>query len=564
MSTHALDKWLLVNYAGYPFAPNSLMPDNGLANLAGALHAQGKDVEILDYCTVSTLRRMTSPALRRELSQAWATLRAPGRGPLRTLKRLGALRVLHRCEKERRRLQDLALVEITEEVVAEVRKRGATAVGFKLWNGDGLEGSGRLAQAVRQRHPGVRVFGGGPHVDIFSADILANYPCFDALVCGEGEETIQYLAATGNDPASYGGIPNLILLRDGAPVPTEERMVDNLDELPIPIYDPAVYPAMAGDEKVKIAVVDESRGCRNECAFCVHPVKSHRRVRTKSIPRLLTEIGLLGERYGFHAFRFAGSCTPYALLNDFAAEVIRQNRSLRYASFAHIRDSQEADFARIGRSGCVSLFFGIESGSQRILDGMRKRIQVDQIADTLRRADAAGIFTVGSLIVPAPGDDAASQAETLRLLKGVPLKSLMLQAPVITPRTDWFESPGRYGIEFRDKTRYLKEALKWKIKFQLPPRFWDPLPIRIGGRSYGQVLDATMAFGRKVDALGVTMGISDETYLMSVLAGMPAVEFRDAALGAFFAGDGDAVAPLVAAINAGRAPVTPSVSAATP
>jgi hypothetical protein len=564
MPKHALDKWLLVNYAGYPFAPNSLMPDNGLANLAGALQAQGKDVEILDYCTVSTLRRMTSPELRGELSQAWKTLRARGRGPIRAMKRLGALRVLHRCEKERRRLQDVALKEITEEVVARVRQRGATAVGFKLWNGDGLEGAGQLAQAVRRRYPEVRVFGGGPHVDIFSADILAHYPCFDALVCGEGEETIQYLAATGNDPASYGSIPNLILFRDGAPVPTEERMIDNLDDLPMPVYDPAVYPAMAGDEKVKIAVLDESRGCRNECAFCVHPVKSHRRVRVKSIPRLLAEIGLLGERYGFHAFRFAGSCTPYTLLNEFAAEVIRQKRHVRYASFAHIRDSHEADFGRIAESGCVSLFFGIESGSQRILDAMRKRIQVDQIADTLRRADAAGIFTVGSIIVPAPGEGPDSQAETLSLLKGVPLKSLMLQAPVVAPRTDWFESPERYGIEFRDKARYLREALKWKIKFQLPPRFWDPLPIRIGGRSYRQVLSATMAFGRKLDALGMPMGITDETYLMSVLAGMPAVSFRDAALGAFFAGDGDAVAPLVARINAGVAPVRPPLSATTP
>lgn len=564
MSTHSLDRWLLVNYAGYPFAPNSLMPDNGLANLAGSLLAQGKDVEILDYCTVSTLRRMTSPALRRELAHAWSAVRASGRGPITTLKRLAAVRMLHRCEKERRRLQDLAMVEITEEVLTRVRQRGVNAVGFKLWNGDGLEGAGRLAQAVRQRHPDVRVIGGGPHVDMFSADILSHYPSFDALVCGEGEETIQYLAATGNDPASYASIPNLIFLRNGAPFATDERMIDNLDDLPMPVYDSEVYPAMAGDEKVKIVVVDESRGCRNECAFCVHPVKSHRRVRIKSIPRLLTEIGLLGDRYGFHAFRFAGSCTPYSLLNDFAAEVIRQNRHLRYASFAHIRDSHEADFDRIGRSGCVALFFGIESGSQRILDSMRKGTRVEQIADTLRRADAAGIFTVGSLIVPAPGETAASEAETLNLLKGVPLKSLMLQAPVVAPRTDWFESPERYGIEFRDKARYVEEALKWKIKFQLPPRFWDPLPIRIDGRSYRQVLSATMAFGRKLDALGSTIGISDETYLMCELADMPTVEFRNAALSAFFTGDGDAVASLVAKINAGLAPVKPGVSAATP
>ena len=148
MSTHALDTWLLVNYAGYPFAPNSLMPDNGMANLAGALHQQGKDVQILDYCAVSTVDRMTSPELRRQLSKSWEALRAPGRGPFRALSRLGALHALKRCEKERRRLQKQALAGIADEVVENVRKRNVQAVGLKLWNGDGLEGSGFMARAA--------------------------------------------------------------------------------------------------------------------------------------------------------------------------------------------------------------------------------------------------------------------------------------------------------------------------------------------------------------------------------------------------------------------------------
>ena len=71
----SLNKWLLVNYAGYPFTSSSLMPDNGLANLAGVIIAHGGDVEILDYGTVSTVSRMTSPELRNRLTRAWDTLR---------------------------------------------------------------------------------------------------------------------------------------------------------------------------------------------------------------------------------------------------------------------------------------------------------------------------------------------------------------------------------------------------------------------------------------------------------------------------------------------------------
>ena len=551
MSAHTLDTWLLVNYAGYPFAPNSLMPDNGMANLAGALHQQGKDVQILDYCAVSTVERMTSPELRRQLSKSWETLRAPGRGPFRALSRLSALQTLKRCEKERRRLQDQALAGIADEIVKNVHKRNVQAVGLKLWNGDGLEGSGRLAQAIRERCPGIRIFGGGPHVDVFSEGILERYPLFDALVYGEGEDTIRRLSESGNNPAAYDDIPNLIHVRDGAARQSPRQIIDDLDQLPMPLYDPAVYPAMAGDEKVKLAVIDESRGCRNECSFCIHPLKSNRRVRVKSIARLLREVDHLGNRYGFHSFRFAGSCTPYSLLNGFAGEVLRQNRSLRYASFAHIRDSHEADFALIRRSGCVALFFGLESGSQRILDSMRKHIRVEEMAGTLRRAYEADIFTVGSLIFPAPGETAESEADTIRLLKEAPLKSVMLQAPIVAPQTDWFESPERYGIHFPDKTRYLNDVLTWKVKLQLPPRFWDSLPVTIDGRSYPQVLAKAGELGRQIAAMGLPTAISDETYLMSVNAGMDATEFRNKSLAAFFAGDTAAIRDLVGRINRG-------------
>ena len=52
---------LLVSYAGYPCTPSSLIPDNGLASLAGALIESGHEVRVLDFSTVNTLRRLFPP-----------------------------------------------------------------------------------------------------------------------------------------------------------------------------------------------------------------------------------------------------------------------------------------------------------------------------------------------------------------------------------------------------------------------------------------------------------------------------------------------------------------------
>ncbi len=550
MARHSLDRWLLVNYAGYPYAPNSLMPDNGLANLAGALLADGREVEILDYGTVDILRRLADPALHPRLVAAWRRLRPPQPSLWARVQQGAALLALRRCESQRTRWQARVVAEIAGEVVERVRARGIQAVGFKLWNGDGIEGSATIADALRRACPGVRLFAGGPQVDMFADLVPEVYPAFDACVYGDGEETIVALAAEGDHPAAWAALPNLVYRDGGAVRTTPACHVADLNSLPMPAYAPDIYPAMRGSNKIKIIVVDESRGCRNQCAFCIHPVKSDRHLRVKSVPRLLAELDLFGRDPGVHTFRFAGSCTPYALLNDFAAAVLQSGRRVAYASFAHVRDSAEADFARLQRSGCEALFFGIESGSQRVLDRMRKGTTVAGIADTLQRARAAGLFTVGSLIVPAPGDDAASQAETLALLAAAPPDALTLQAPIVTPRTDWYEHPERYGIHFPDREAYRRQGLLWKAKLLLPPTLWADVAVHIDGRSNREIRRATQAFSRRLAALGLPTGISDDLCLMSRRTGQDPVAFRDEAIQAFFTGDADGVAALVERVNA--------------
>lgn len=550
ITNQQLNRWLLINYAGYPFSPSSLMPDNGLANLAGVILSTGGEVEILDYGTVSTVIHMTSPALERQLTRAWNILRNQKAGPLTALRKLITLARLPGAERERQRLQGVLLDEIGEELVARIQRRNIQAIGFKLWNGDGLTGSVKLAERIRRECPGVRIFGGGPHVDLFQERLFRRYPFFDALVYGEGEETIRELCHRGAAPDTYCSIPNLIHATTSGIQLTPEKMVMDLDSLPLPVYDPAVYPAMAGDEKIKIIVFDESRGCRNSCAFCIHPVKSHSNVRMKSISRLMQEVRHFREAYGFNTFRFAGSCTPYSLLNAFAAEVVRQKLSLQYASFAHIHHSGEADFDLMRRSGCVALFFGIESGSQRILDRLRKQITTAEITTAIQRANQAGLFTVGSLIFPAPGDTPETAAESLELIRGLHLGSITLQPPIVLPRTRWYENPEAYGFGIADMEKYLDTGMTWKVKLQMPPRFWDALPITLDGRPYRKMLARTADFSRQLAPLGIPTSISDDTYLMSKLAGLDPVTYRDRSLAAFYAGDATVIREQVRTINA--------------
>ena len=91
--------------------------------------------------------------------------------------------------------------------------------------------------------------------------------------------------------------------------------------------------------------------------------------------------------------------------------------------------------------------------------------------------------------------------------------------------------------------------MTWKVKLQLPPRFWDALPITLDGRSYRKMLARTAAFAKQLAPLGIPTSISDENYLMSKLAGLDPVAFRDRSLAAFYAGNTTVIRELVKTIN---------------
>jgi radical SAM superfamily enzyme YgiQ (UPF0313 family) len=552
MSTRTLDRWLLVNYSGYPFALNSLILDNGLAGLAGSLLRDGKSVQILDYATVSGLGRFASPDLTRVLSRAWERVFPADGSPPSSLDKVRALVSLSYGENYRNRQQRRVLHEITEQIIERVEREKMDAVGFKLWNGDGIMGSAAIARELRKRCPNVRIFGGGPQVDMFMEHLLEPCVAFDALVHGEGEETIRRLAEAGGDSAAFGGIANLLFRQDGTVHTTESQAVEDLESLAPPVYDPEVYPAAAGNEKIRIIVIDESRGCGNNCAFCIHPIKSAstRKMRVKNAPALLNDVEALQEKYGINTFRFAGSCTPYKLLNDFAGEVIRRGTKLMYGSFGHVRNYETADFRKIRESGCVTLFFGVESGSQRVLDAMNKNVKVADIEPALRAAMDADIYTVASLIYPAPFDDEESGQETLQRIKSARPSALAVQPPLVIPRTDWFLHPDRHGIEIKSRDAYIQTGMRWKAKNLLPPAFWSPLPVRIGGRSFKQVLKKTSAFCKRLEKeTGVPVGLSDDIYLMIRRIGMDHIEFRNLTRKAFFTGDVSQIRELVGRIN---------------
>jgi radical SAM superfamily enzyme YgiQ (UPF0313 family) len=535
---------LLISFPGYPYTPSSLLPDNGLANLAGALIEAGHEVLVLDYGTIDAMKRLIPQDARPKLCGVYDGLRAAMSGRFSRLRGLVALFRLRLLDRSLARHRETEFIRVAQELAEIVKREKPDFVGFKLWNGDGFDGPIVMAEHLKRQFPNLKVFAGGPHVDFFRELIFERTKAFDALVFGEGEETILEIAdfVSGKPALDF---PNLIT-PDG--VERETKRVENLDSLPMPVYEESIYPAMRGDQKIKIVVLDESRGCPYACAFCVQPVKSGHHRRLKSADRVVAEMKHVRDRYGIRTFRYAGSSTPAKLMREVAEKIVEQGLDVNYCSYGHFREFAPDDAPLLKRSGTFGILFGIESGSQKVLDLLNKRTTVEQIRTGVKAAKNAGIFVVGSVILPAPGDTEATMRETFDLLTDVRPDSVFIQFAGLYPRTPWANDPKRFGFDVNSET-YCRQVMNYKLKTLFPPSFWSPLPYRINGLRFRQFARITERFALRLERAGLVTQLTDDIAMVSSALGIEPREFKELTARAVWTGDWEKMAEIVATFN---------------
>ncbi len=507
-------KGLLVNYNGPPREIFNLFPDNGLAILASVLIHDGHDIKILDYITPETYKRFCSQHIMRTLEELRHRIRiSPSNIAHRSTNPL--LRDLHSLY---RRVEE----EIAQEICREAEIFSPQFIGFKLWGGWGTEGSFHIARMVKKKYPGIFILGGGPQVDVFREEILNTAPQFDFLIHGEGEQSLLCLFEAFTRKIPFSSVPGLIY-REGSTINTNQKGdFISLSNLPPPLYDPTVYPAME-EGKIKVFLIEESRGCPNSCNFCIHPRKSGNYHRTKKPEDLEKEIEHITSDFETPFFRLSGSNPPPALLTELAERI--RGKGYIYSAFGNI--NMPEIFQLLVQSGCVSLAFGVESGSPCILEkAMNKHINPHKIKETLIRSKKAGIFTIASIIVPAPYENDTTIEETLSLLKEARPDSVTTQFALLTPETSWWERADDFGFKFSDKSMLKRKLLTYKEDFLLPLDLIERIPYRIGRFNHDTIIATAMNFNAELEKSGIATGISDFLVLCAHSLEKAPAEFR--------------------------------------
>lgn len=324
-----------------------------------------------------------------------------------------------------------------------------------------------LGHALKAAMPSVPVVIGGWHVTVATEHAMAQ-KCFDLGVIDEGELTMAEVCD------HYKGLRTLesidgIVYRDGEQlvVTKPRKKLQNLDSLPMParhLLPPNLYQPVPIDEHgtPKFAMMT-SRGCPHACAFCQ---KSRSGYRSHSPERIVDEMEHLVREYGARDIAFVDSlfCASYKRVERVCDEIIRRGVQVSWTCSSRVEVVDKPLLQKMKDAGCWRTRFGIESGSDRVLDFISKGINKEKIRKAVTAAHEVGLRPKAFFILGHMPDTRESILETIEFAKSLPLHDVTVQINTLLPRTPQMEIWEREGEKWG---RLVNESTTEKS-------FWEP------------------------------------------------------------------------------------------
>lgn len=291
-----------------------------------------------------------------------------------------------------------------------------------------------------------KVVVGGPHVTIFPKQTMEENPDFDLGVVGEGEVTITELVEaleSGSDLHKVKGI--VFRDKDGVHLTEPRSFTKNLDDVDLPardLLDMSQYvPAPTYYKGLPSFVMLTSRGCPYRCSYCSKIAGNI--YRFHSIERILQEVNLLIDDY--HAKEIIFRDDTFTINKDhvkrLCGEFIRLgiNKKIRWTCMTRVNLVDEELLALMAEAGCWSIHYGVESGSQRLLDLIQKDITLEQVRNAFRWTRKYGIEIKAFFMLGLPSETYEESLKTLEITKELDPDWIQVTITVPYPGTKLYE-----------------------------------------------------------------------------------------------------------------------------
>lgn len=319
----------------------------------------------------------------------------------------------------------------------------------------------RVAKLAKSIRPSVRTIVGGVHGTALPRTTLEECSDLDVIVMGEGEETFGEIIL-GKEPTAIDGLA--FRSSEGIKINELRKPIANIDSILPPardLLDMKKYTArskhLIRGMSLRGTSVFTTRGCPYNCSFCCGPMVFGRGIRFHSVRYVINEIESLIDDYRIEGIYFADDmfASHRQRAIDICGEMIKRglNKKIVFAVQLKATVVDKMLLAKLKAAGCVQVEFGFESGSQRMLEKMNKRVKV---ADNLRAAELTrktGLRMLGNFIIGMPQERKEDLAETIEFIEKVRPDVIGLYKLILLPGSQLFlEHSAKY-----------KEANNWEL-----------------------------------------------------------------------------------------------------
>jgi len=318
-----------------------------------------------------------------------------------------------------------------------------------------------LARQLKSAATNIPIIVGGVFATINAERILKQCPYIDCVAVGEGEELLPDYLNNIDDPSRVAGLvwrtgdrivqnpPRpLIMDLDQFPYPDRSSLpIDYIESLPLDI------PAVLSLDK--FCTMQTSRGCPFSCIYCDIPFLSQRKVRIRSAAHVLGEMQQLHD-LGYRSIYFTDDhfLLNGKRINDICTGIIERKLEFQWGCEGRVDAVAVDQLPIMSRANCKFLAFGVESGSQPVLDRLKKNQTLSGIELAINEAKRQGIKRVhGFFVIGSPDESRQDIQESFRfaaklkldtfgfnrlcVYRGTPLWEEYVTRGIIDDKRDW-------------------------------------------------------------------------------------------------------------------------------
>lgn len=323
-------------------------------------------------------------------------------------------------------------------------------VGVSVISHKSIEDAIKVSEAAQAMN--IPVAWGGALASIIP-EIILKHGCVNYVIIGEGEITWHMLLDALSKKAALNNIDGLAYMQNQTIQINKERAFADLADFPVldwSLVNPADYFQELLMAK-KMMYLYSAKGCPGQCTFCFNKGFNKCEYRKRPFEYCIQEIKYLVENTELDGVHFADElwCRNKKEMADNCSLLMNNNFNISWGCNARIGIYKKEDFETMYRAGCRWMFFGVESGSQKIQTEIKKGISLGKVEETINNCVDSGISAVTSFVIGFPDETQEDIKATIALAKRIPkaMYDFNLYFPIIgSEMCDKLVAEGKYKI----------------------------------------------------------------------------------------------------------------------